>query len=287
MRTTTMRLTTALLATALALTGAGPASAAAGTGADGGPSSAVGTGGAAGTVGAAAPAVTGIDQNSIELQVTPAVPDEGGVFQVQASGNAHASRSGNIVLRVTLAPASVECYPTSDLELARAERTRDPRWGSWWESYVGSNRPVHVDYLETEVFAGRPAGAYRLCGYLRGQGEGPDPYVMQRLDFTIDGTCTEATTSLGTAQKKVDKARAAVGKAATKAKNMKKAFQKAKKVVKKKKARKAKQKARKKMLRKKQQWNRSKKVLQKRRAKLRTARGDLARARERHELFCL
>lgn len=268
MRTRTRRFTALALATALALTGALGATSAGAEPAERAPT-------------------VGIEGNTITLGITPAMPLAGEVFQIRAAGNVNATQSSNVYLSVSIAPAAFDCYPTSDLEQARAEQqSRDPRWGHYGAAYVGGNSPDNIAYLEERVLGGHPAGAYRMCGYLRGQGQGPDPYVMQRLDFTIDGTCAEAATSLGAAQQAVGAATTAVTKAAKKVDRKKKAFKKAKKVFKKKKAVKAKQQAKKKMLRKKAQWKKSKKVLASRRAGLQVAQDELVLAQERHALFC-
>ncbi|HCB03028.1 MAG TPA: hypothetical protein PLZ93_02020 [Nocardioides sp.] len=173
--------------------------------------------------------------NTINLEIEPTVPAERQAFQVRASGIATASQSANIFLAITMAPADVACYSTSDLEQARAESgtyAYDPRWEFWGAAFVAGNGPDHEAYLVSKVTSNRPTGRYRLCGYLRGQGEGPDPYVATRLDFTVGGTCADATSTFAAAQAAQASAAANVQRADHTMTRAKKVLKKAKRAVK-------------------------------------------------------
>ncbi|MDF1602536.1 hypothetical protein [Nocardioides sp. YIM 152315] len=135
--------------------------------------------------------------DSIALGVAPQVPGRDDSFQVRATGTA-TDGSGSIYVSVLLAPGAPACPPTADLaEATFYDQEGDDRWGFWLENWIDETYDV------AEVFAGRPTGRYRLCGYLHDTFR--DPMATTVVDFTIGGTCASAAAQVTAKEKSVAK----------------------------------------------------------------------------------
>lgn len=137
------------------------------------------------------------DDNTLSLSIAPTVPEAGISFQVTASGIATDDQV--MYLLAVLAPGEEPCQPTAALEEATYyDHLPDARWGRAWTNWVGGTRPDHAEYEVQALFAGRPLGKYRVCGYLYGS---EDPAADARLDLTVGGTCSAATKRVSMAER--------------------------------------------------------------------------------------
>lgn len=178
------------------------------------------------TVLAAVPVVASA-QNSLALNIDPAIPAKGKPFQLIATGTSQTPFPDSGALNdlyFGFGPGSFPCASTAGLEYAQVESENADRVvltlsngasigdGPFdvRETYSGGATSESGRIIPKFAQAnGLAVGHYRACGYInfRHQNVNQAPVATARLEFTVGGTCASAIAKQKRAKKALTRAK--------------------------------------------------------------------------------